>query len=605
MRNTTASELRAASRNPSCDWENSGHLRRSLFIFFLCAISYWAIVISTLLHFHSNPLMIEGFRQHIISTPSIFTVGTLRFIITIASSVMTSILDYTAKTVFEIDLALRLQNGVSAKRFSRSWSTLTGSVKNLPNRYYLLLINTVIGGATISNQFGVYITTSLEKVSLDVTGADLDQLIIDGDVLPYYRDNRSSGSWFFTSMTISNLQTYHSKSNYSQSFDSLDQIYNSLARPADIFTDGDRGGIIYQHETAFGAPRQIVSYAPFYGDTPDNNIVSTCAQTFQKDSVSCKWYKKDTDEISNLKIDHPGGSATFKLNDPDLDGYSDGISVMINRTAKALLKELDSGDFAVIFGSIYDAESIPFSLIKAGPLPASSTSKLVSGRCIVRKEPFRFSPVSWRQVGNAQVALTASYEADTNICSNSNLDPNMLLHQANTTSAGFILAEHIAALLVPPEQNSQGLGWLLKSRLESTLRLSDESEDILTYVIRGLLAAGIASQSRHIDTVSTSAKVDAISYYRSFGVQGDIWVLMLLVFPALSTIFTMFFAIKLLFGERPAFDPGNLFEVTNLVLIPRIRHGGESEGIPQESPMKMKWIPEQSRLEYSVSSDRM
>ena len=599
MRQTDVAQVRPVSVR-SHDWTKPGHLRLRLLLFVLYAVVYWAIIIAVLVHFHSSPLLIEGFNQHIVSAPSTFTVGTLKFIVTIISSILTVGLAYTAKSVLEIDLALRLQSGLSAIKLNRSWSALTGSLTELPSRYTLVLINAVIGAAVLSSQFGVYMTESSERVALNVTGAELDQLNIDGEVLPYYRGDSPALSWFYNSMTISTLKTYNAKLDIVESFGRLDKIHNSLARPADKFSDGNRGVWIYQHQTAFGAPYDVASYAPFYGDMPENDSVSVCAQTFKQDSISCKWYTTENGAVSNLEIATSRDGAMFNLNDEDLVGYSN-LSVKIDEPASAAIKELDSGDFVVIFASVYDSDWL--SLVRMGPFPTYRTSKLASGRCLVKKEPFRFSPVSWKRIGDTDVALTASYDTDTRTCSDVNANPNTLLPHTNATSAGMVLAEHVAALLVPPEQNGRGLGWLLTSRLKSTLYGAYEIEDILGYVVRGLVSAGMVSPTGRTDTMSMSSYVDAISYHKSFGVQGDAWVLVLLVLPALSTIIALFFAAKLLFGKRPAMKPENLFEVTKLILAPRTNSCVENGGSLDEKDLMMKWNPDQASIDCYANSD--
>ncbi|KAI6779376.1 uncharacterized protein J7T54_000474 [Emericellopsis cladophorae] len=587
------------------DWTSPGRLRLRLLFFCLYAAVYWAIVAAVLAYLHIRPLLVEGFNQHIVSAPSAFTVGALKFIITVLASVLTLGLADTAKGVLEMDLALRLQAGLPAGKLNRSWSALTGSLLGLPNRYTLVLINAAVGAAILSTQFGVYTTVSSDKVSLNVTGADLDQRNVDGDVLPYYREDSSSSlSRFYNSMAVSDLRTYHAKLDAVESFDRLDVIYNSLARPAAKFSDGNRGGLIYQHQTAFGAPYDVASYAPFYGDISNDDRVTTCAQTFAEDAISCQWYTTESGAISNFEASRFGDGATFELDDPALDGYGGGASVTLDELANVATQELDSGDFAVIFASIDVTDWIALSSKGLGTFPRSGASGLVSGRCLVRKDPFRFSPVSWQRVGDADVALTAPFEADdVGLCSGSDADPNTLLPHNNATSAGMVLAEHIAALLVPPEQNGQSMGWLLKSRLTSTLYGAYETEDVLTYVVRGLLSAGMVSPTGQTDTMPMAAQVDAISYYNSFGVQGDAWILVLLALPALSTVIALVFSIKLFFGRRPALRPANLFEVTKLILAPRTSRCTQNAGSPDEKQLTMRWDMDKASMDCWGGSD--
>ncbi|KAI6777644.1 uncharacterized protein J7T54_002881 [Emericellopsis cladophorae] len=588
MQQVDAADARPVSTRKR-DWTSPGRLRLRLLLFCLYAAVYWAIVAAVLAYLHVHPLLVEGFNQHIVSAPSAFTVGALK-----ASSRWTS-------------LALRLQAGLPAGKLNRSWSALTGSLLGLPNRYTPVLINAAVGAAILSTQFGVYTTASYDKVSLNVTGAYLDQRTVDGEILPYYREGSSSSlSGFYNSMAVSNLRTYYPKVDAVESFDRLDVIYNSLARPAAKFSDGRRGGLIYQHRTAFGAPYDVASYAPFYGDIANDDKVTTYAQTFVEDAISCQWYTTESGAISNFEASRFGDSATFELDDPALEGYGGGASATwtIDEPANAATVKLDSGHFAVIFASMDWTDWLALESKVSGTFPRLDLYPLVSGRYLVRKDPFRFSPVSWRRVGDADVALTAPYEADNaGLCSGLDADPNTLLPHNNATSTGMILAEHIAALLVPPEQNGQSMGWLLKSRITSTLYEAPGIEDVLTYVVQGLLSAGIVSFTLRTDTVPMAAQVDAISYYNSFGVQGDAWILVLLTLPALSTLIALVFSIKLFFGRRPAMRPANLFEVTKLILAPRTSRCAQNAGSPDEKQLTMRWSVDKASMDCWAGSD--
>ncbi|KAI6781551.1 uncharacterized protein J7T54_005262 [Emericellopsis cladophorae] len=581
----------------SPQWTQAAHPGRTISIAVVCAFGHWAVVLAALGALYMRPLRVEGIDQRIVGAPAGLTVGAATLTITFVASLLAFLLNYGAKSALQLHFALRLQrnNGIRKNEADAAWTSLNGSFFCRPNKYTPVLVNAIVGGAIIASQFSVFTSSTTTQRPLNVTGVNLDQLEVTGlsgsedMVWPYYSQNEVFGvdtggqdpsfHYFYTAMQNSNINLYSAANTSADaSFSALGRISNSLVRPAENHADPTQGGLVYQHRTAFGATADVVKTSTFAGQSDADDVVTTCGQVFTKDAVECKWYTADTGVITDFGIYNSGlNGGYFSFHDPDLELRGRDLNISDARMTASYLEELDDSSYVVVFASMFSGDMA----IAVGNNPSAypgfevlgASFALVSGRCVIQENVFRLASLQWTRVGTVDVAVSAADDFFLG-CSNNQLgDPNEPLPHNTATSTGRIIAEHIQALLTPPDnvQAIGGLGSLVKSRLTKAFEMPAlEGNDMLTYVITGLLASGMTADLElgTLDTAQSTAIIDFVRYETRFGVKGSPWVLASLAIPASSTLLLFIFLARI--GRKNSdFPADNLFELSLLTSIPR------------------------------------
>ena len=535
--------------------------RRPVIAFWIATICYWGILIACLAVLSSRPLLVNGRQlQH---HPSI-SIDLITLLVSIICGFLTVMQQAVIHDLAEQHFISSLCRGEKLKLVDNRWSALLGKINILPttwSRYTFLAVNGIFSAGFISAQFRRFDSSQWSDIQITVGGAALDSK----DVIRPYFTNGSlpSSSMFYAALINSNFLSFEP---------GLPGTLND-ATSGNGLIRAVNGDIVIQHNSAFGANYDVTRFRPIRGALTRNETVNVCAQSLRPDAIVCRIYTRSEDVITGLAI--ADSTVDFNIVDPGMGidrsfSYDRG-----SRDTQSWHRNETNGDHLVVFASVAFEDWITISQL----VPTDgATNGIVVGACKILANPFRMSQIIFGRTGDGTNVMIAP-QHPTAYC----VDPGL-----NTDAISYQISRHVEALLVPPVniQAQKGLGTVLKQKLVAANRGVSQvylKSDILTYSLRGLLAAGIASTTVE-DNIEFTTRAPTVLVRTYFGVPDLNIVMLLLLLPVATTIAGIVIGVWLVRDRNKRTINFGLFSLTRLLLTPpptqlfsQLQHFGDAD----------------------------